>query len=176
MTEESKYFIDSKQFYDRMIALISPQLGELINAVSSQEELNKYYIEIPDPNYVDLSINDIASLVARSSNVYGRTARFAGIARAQYKLLEAKYKRVYKANRVGKNEAEREAAAAAASDSEYMALSSVEALVQVAESMELAARISSESARKLMDKMQAMQIASARGEKGYFSEQDFSTF
>ena len=167
---------NTKDFFEKIASLVAPQLNELINAISSQEELNKYYIEIPDPNYVDLTMNDIASLVARSSNVYGRAARFAGIARSQYKLLEAQFKRVYKANRVGKNEAEREAAAAAAADAEYMALAAVEAVVQLAESMELAARISSESARKLMDKMQAMQIATAREEKGYFSEKDFSLF
>ena len=90
---------------------LNPQLQEIVNAFSKSEDLDKYFIEIPDANYIDLTINDLASLVARSSNVYGRAARFAGIARAQYKLLEARYKRVYKANRVGKNEAEREAAA-----------------------------------------------------------------
>lgn len=161
---------------EKIPSIIGPQIEELVRAISSQDELAKYYIEIPDPNYVDLSLNDIASLVARSSNVYGRSARFAGFARAQYKLLEAQYKRVYKANRIGKNESEREAAAAAAADQQYIALTSMEAVVHLAESMELAARISSESARKLMDKMQSMQVASAREDKGFFSEKDFSTF
>lgn len=172
----NNHSVNTKDFFDKISNMIAPQLQELINAISSQEELNKYYVEIPDPNYVDLSINDIASLVARSSNVYGRSARFAGIARSQHKLLEAQYKRVYKANRIGKNEAEREAAAAAAADSEYTSLAAVEAVVELAESMELAARISSESARKLMDKMQAMQVASAREEKGFFSEKDFTPY
>jgi hypothetical protein len=168
--------LPSRDLLSKLAVFLNPQLEELIKTFSSKEETEKYYVEIPDTNYVDLTIADIASLVARSSNVYGRAARFAGIARAQYKLLEAQYKRIYKANRVGKNEAEREAAAAAAADDQYVALSAVEAVVQLAESMELAARISSESARKLMDKMQSMQVAMARGEKGYFSEEDFSTF
>ena len=171
----SSYSI-SKQFLEKVPNIIGPQVEEFISAISSKEELDKYYIEIPDPNYVDLSFNDVASLVARASNIYGRAARFAGFARAQYKLLEAQYKRIYKANRIGKNEAEREAAAAAASDEQYVALMTMESLVHLAESMELAARISSESARKLMDKMQSMQVASAREEKGFFSEKDFSTF
>lgn len=155
---------------------LNPQLQEIVNAFSKSEDLDKYFIEIPDANYVDLTINDLASLVARSSNVYGRAARFAGIARAQYKLLEARYKRVYKANRVGKNEAEREAAAIAAAEKEYMALTAVESVVQLAESMEAAARISSESSRKLIDKVQNMQIATAREDKGFLSDKDFSTF
>ena len=155
---------------------LNPQLQEIVNAFSKSEDLDKYFIEIPDANYVDLTINDLASLVARSSNVYGRAARFAGIARAQYKLLEARYKRVYKANRVGKNEAERESAAIAAAEKEYMALTAVESVVQLAESMEAAARISSESSRKLIDKVQNMQIATAREDKGFLSDKDFSTF
>jgi len=155
---------------------LNPQLQEIVNAFSKSEDLDKYFIEIPDANYVDLTINDLASLVARSSNVYGRAARFAGIARAQYKLLEARYKRVYKVNRVGKNEAEREAAAIAAAEKEYMALTAVESVVQLAESMEAAARISSESSRKLIDKVQNMQIATAREDKGFLSDKDFSTF
>ena len=155
---------------------LNPQLQEIVNAFSKSEDLDKYFIEIPDANYVDLTINDLPSLVARSSNVYGRAARFAGIARAQYKLLEARYKRVYKANRVGKNEAEREAAAITAAEKEYMALTAVESVVQLAESMEAAARISSESSRKLIDKVQNMQIATSREDKGFLSDKDFSTF
>jgi hypothetical protein len=98
------------------------------------------------------------------------------MARAQYKLIEGRYKKVYKANRVGKNEAEREANALEAADSEYMALVTSEAIVNLAESMESAARISSESTRKLLDKAQSMQIASSRESKGYYSESDFSTY
>lgn len=161
---------------DNLAKFLDPQLKEVVASIASANEIEKYYIDIPDVNYVDLTIYDLASLVARSSNVYGRAARFAGIARAQYKILEGKYKRVYKANRVGKNEAEREANAIEAAQEEYMALVAVEAIVQLAESMETAARISSESARKLMDKVQSMQVASAREDKGFFSEKDFKVF
>jgi len=102
---------------------LNPQLEELVSTFSNPIDLEKYYVEIPDSNYVDLTIN-----------------------------------------------------AAAAADQQYVALAAVEAIVQLAESMELAARISSESARKLMDKVQSMQIASSREEKGFLLERDFSTF
>lgn len=161
---------------DNLSKFLDPQLKEVVEAIASNNEIQNYYIDIPDMNYVDLTVYDLASLVARSSNVYGRAARFAGIARAQYKILEAKYKRVYKASRVGKNEAEREANGINAAQEEYMALTAVEAIVQLAESMEAAARISSESARKLMDKVQSMQIASAREDKGFLQEKDFKVF
>jgi hypothetical protein len=42
--------------------------------------------------------------------------------------------------------------------------------------MEGAARIASESARKLLDKAQSMQIASSREEKGSYLDSDFSTY
>jgi hypothetical protein len=42
--------------------------------------------------------------------------------------------------------------------------------------MELAARIASESSRKLIDKIQSMQVASVREEKGYFNDKDFNTY
>lgn len=171
MDNESTSFL-----LDNLAKFLDPQLKEVISAIASNNEIQNYYIEIPDVNYVDLNIYDLASLVARSSNVYGRAARFAGIARAQYKILEGRYKRVYKANRIGKNEAEREANAIEAAQEEYMAFVAVEAIVQLAESMETAARISSESARKLMDKVQSMQVASQREEKGFFSEKDFEVF
>jgi len=161
---------------DNLSKFLDPQLKEVISAIASQDSIKEYYIDIPDVNYVDLDVYDLASLVARSSNVYGRSARFAGIARAQYKILEGKYKRVYKANRIGKNEAEREANAINAAEEEYMALVAVEAVVQLAESMETSARISSESARKLMDKVQSMQVASAREDKGFLTEKDFKVF
>ena len=155
---------------------LDPQILEVISSIANEESIKNYYIDIPDVNSVDLSIYDLASLVARSSNVYGRAARFAGIARAQYKIMEGRYKRVYKSNRIGKNEAEREAAAISAATDEYTALTAIEAVVELAESMESAARISSESARKLMDKVQSMQVASAREEKGFLNDNDFRTY
>jgi hypothetical protein len=95
------------------------------------------------------------------------------MARANHKLIEGKYKAVYKKNRIGKNEAEREASAMNAAEEQYQALVIAESIVNLAESMETSSRIASESARKLMDKVQSMQIATAREEKGFYSEKDF---
>lgn len=155
---------------------IDPQIKEVVEAYASGEKDNLYFIHIPDMDVVDLTISDLASLVARSSNVYGRVTRFAGMARAHLKIIEGRYKKVYKSNRVGKNEAEREANALEAAENEYMAMVTAEAIVNLAESMESAARISSESCRKLIDKVQSMQIASAREDKGFYSDSDFSTY
>lgn len=155
---------------------IGPQIEEIVSAYTSKNDDSLYFITIPDVDTLDLGLHEMASLVARTSNVYGRVARLAGMARAQYKLIEGSYKKVYKANRVGKNEAEREANALEAAENEYTALITAEAIVNLAESMEVAARIASESARKLIDKIQSMQVASSREEKGYFNEKDFQTY
>jgi len=155
---------------------LNPQIQEVINSYVAKGSDNPYFVEIPEEDVIDLGLDKLASLVARTSNVYGRAARFAGMARANYKIIEGKYKKVYKSSRVGKNEAEREAAAMEAAETEYSALITCEAIVNLAESLENSARIASESARKLMDKVQSMQVASAREAKGYYSESDFQTY
>jgi hypothetical protein len=155
---------------------LNPQIQEVINSYVSKGLGNPYFVEIPEEDVIDLGLDKLASLVARTSNVYGRAARFAGMARANYKIIEGKYKKVYKSSRVGKNESEREAAAMEAAETEYSALITCEAIVNLAESLENSARIASESARKLMDKVQSMQVASARESKGYYSENDFQTY
>lgn len=155
---------------------IGPQIQDLISAYASGGKDSEYFITIPDVDTLDLGIHEMASLVARTSNVYGRVARLAGMARAQYKIIEGSYKKVYKANRVGKNEAEREANALEAAENEYTALITAEAIVNLTEAMETAARVASESSRKLIDKIQSMQVASAREEKGFYSDRDFNTY
>lgn len=161
---------------DLLSEFIDPQIKEVVEAYANGSKDSEYFISIPDINTIDLTISELASLVARSSNVYGRVTRFAGMARAYYKLVEGRYKKVYKTNRVGKNEAEREANALEAAENEYTALITVEAIVSLAESMETAARVASESCRKLMDKAQSIQIASLREDKGFYSESDFNTY
>lgn len=165
-----------QKLHDLLNEFLGPQLQEIIIAYADKNNASKYFVVIPEADTVDLGFENIASLVARTSNVYGRAARFAGIARAQYKIFEGNYKRIYKANRVGKNEAEREAAAMEAAEAEYTALTTCEAIVSLAESIEASARIASESARKLMDKIQSMQVASFREEKGSYKESDFSIY
>lgn len=163
-----------EKLQELLTEFLTPQLKEVIDAYASAN--SNYFVEIPEVDVIDLGIEKIASLVARTSNVYGRASRFAGMARAQYKIMEGNYKKVYKANRIGKNEAEREASAISAAEDEYTALVTCDAIVSLAESIEASARIASESARKLMDKMQSMQIASYREEKGSYMDSDFSTY
>jgi hypothetical protein len=161
---------------DLLSEFLSPQITEILDAYGSGASAEQYFVNIPESDAVDMTLSDLASLVARTSNVYGRVTRFAGMARAYYKICEGRYKKVYKSNRTGKNEAEREANALEAAEEQYTAMVTAESVVQLAESMEGAARIASESARKLLDKVQSIQIASYREEKGSYSDSDFSTY
>lgn len=165
-----------EKLQDLLSEFLGPQVQEVVLAYGEKSNYSKYFIEIPDSDTIDMGIDALASLVAKTSNAYGRAARFSGMAKANYKIVEGRYKKKYKSSRVGRNEAEREAAAMGAAEEEYSSLVTCEAIVNLAESMESAARIASESARKLIDKAQAMQIASARENKGYYAEEDFSTY
>lgn len=151
--------------------LNNAEISEMVEAISSPAGSDKsFFIEIPDANSVDLHVDDLASLVARTSNTYGRAARFAGKAKAVCKVAEGRYKHKFKISRKGRNEAEREQAGMEAAQDEYLTLTMAEALVELAESMESAARIASESARKLYDKVSNINTAYNREMKSNVNE------
>lgn len=155
--------------------LLGPQLAEIAKVISNKE----YLIEIPDTDHIDLGVDEVASLVARTSNNFGRIARFAGMARAEAKLAKGRYERKVKRMKGAsglKNEAERDAYAMEHCESEHAAMVTAEAIAEMTDSMELAARIASESARKILDKVSNMSMASQRESKGYFKEGDFRTY
>ena len=137
---------------------------------------NSAFIELPEPGLVDLQVEDLMSLVARTSNTYGRIARFAGMARANYKLAEGRYKRKYKqglGQSQGRNKESREADAVAYANDEAVELDALESILELAEAQETAARIASESARKLLDKVQAILMAARREGAGHPKESDY---
>lgn len=160
-----------------LIEILGPELEQIISLiVADPGSVGSSFIEMPTTSTVDLTVNDLMSLVARTSNNYGRIARFAGIARAHYKIAEGRYKRKYKAALGGsaKNAQEREANAIAAAEKEFIEVSTLEAIIELAEAQEVAARIASESSRKLLDKVQAIQIANSREEKGWHAEENYT--
>lgn len=152
--------------------LLGPELTEITKVVSSSSD---YLIKLPEAYDIDLTLEDLASLVARTSNAFGRLARFAGMARAEAKLARGRYERKFKRARSGKNEAERTANAMGDAVLEHTAMVTAEAIAEMADAMEGAARISSESARKIFDKATNMGIASRREQHGSYQEKDYSS-
>ena len=160
-----------------LIEILGPELEQIISLIISDPgSAGSSFIEMPTSSTVDLTVDDLMSLVARTSNNYGRIARFSGIARAHLKLAEGRYKRKFKSALGGtaKNAQEREANAMTTAEKEFIEVSTLEAIIELAEAQEIAARIASESARKLLDKVQAIQIASSREEKGWHQEKDYT--
>lgn len=147
-----------------------PYLSELHDVLRER----RYVLEIPD---IDAPIEEIFSAVARTSNAYGHMARLAGIARANAKLARGDYERKFKRARGnGANEAQRAANAMEECKDEHIRMTTAEAFAEAAEGWENALRVASESARKILDKVQAMQMASNRESHGAYRESDFRPY
>lgn len=150
-------------------------LHSQLNTIPSLAADEGLIVRLPDVDTVELSVEDLASLVARTSNTYGRLSRLAGMARANAKLAKGRYDYTVKSAKVdGKNESERRAKTAELASSVHEALIEAEALVQLVEGLENAARVASESARKIFDKVEAMYKAAQREDRGHYQEGDFT--
>jgi len=149
-------------FFEAFESYLRPEIRTIIKAVKEGLNSSEWAIQIPDPNSIDLTIHDLGSLVAQTANHYGRMARLAGIAQAQLKLSDAKYKRSFKSSKVGKNEDEREKNAIQAAHLEHLDLAIVEGAADIANALERSARVASESARKIYDKVLTQQQADGR--------------
>lgn len=155
--------------------LLSPEVRDIVKIINDPDQEN-YLVSLPDPDTVDAPLEELASLVARTSNAYGRIARFAGMAKADYKLAKGRYDRKYKRSRVGRNDAERDRAAMDACEQEHVAMTVTEAISDMADSIENAARIASESSRKMYDKASSMNFAQRREDHGSFRDRDFTPY
>lgn len=164
-----------RQIEAELYRLLTPQLRDIVNIINEPNH-NEYLVELPDPDTVDAPLEELASLVARTSNAYGRIARFAGMAKAEYKLAKGRYDRKFKQSRVGNNEAERDKRAMSECEEEHVAMTVAEAISDMADDMEQAARVASESARKMYDKAQSMSFAQRREDHGVLRDADFRPF
>lgn len=161
---------------DELSRLLSSTLAQIPTSITREPGSgNDLLIDLPDADTVDHSLEELASLVARTSNAYVRAARLAGIARAEYKLAKGRFDRKYKRSRAGRNDAERDANAMEACEDEHAALTAAEAIAELADSLEHGARVASESIRKIFGSAQHMSIGSARESVGILRDQDYSS-
>lgn len=160
---------------DELFNLLGPELREITRIIGeTRDKNNSYIIQLPETDAVDLPFEELASLVARTGNAYGRIARFAGMATAMHKLAKGRYDRKFKSSRTGNNDATRTKNAMEASADEHSEMIVAEAIKNIADQLEQAARVASESARKIFDKASAMQVGQAREDHGVFHERDFT--
>lgn len=156
---------------EKLEAALAGQLHAIVEVAADDAVL----VKLPDMSSVDLTPEQLGSMVARTSNTYGRLARLAGMARANAKLARGRYDYKFKNARAsGKNQAERTATAMESAQQEHQELIEAEALVQLIEGLENAARVGSESARKIFDKVDNMFKAAQREQRGQLQEEDFN--
>lgn len=157
---------ENYELLSRTLNNLFAQALEIISSIGLDED--QLSISIPSGREMEeMDKVALASLVAKTSNTHSKAARLAGIARAEYKLAYEAYKRKYKANKVGKNETEREASAVMATEDESERVTVAESVVAIAEGVESAARVASESARKIMDKLDQVAKSESRERSGY---------
>lgn len=154
-----------KGFDELLSQKVSWILEETLSLTDNfNDVLDNFGVQIPQGTEINYTVEDLADLVRRSSAAYEAAARMSGVVRAKYKIAEGRYKAKYKSNLIGKNTAEREREASAAARAEYNELVLVESLLELTGSVESAARIGSESARKLLDKVTDSYKGHLRGE------------
>lgn len=160
-------------------SILDPEIVSLVSKIQLQPGTSgSPFIRLPDGRE-ELSVDNIRRLVATSSNEYSQACRLAGLARAQFKLAKAAYKRKYEASLgPGKNADEREANANQKALVELEKMTLLESIVELCESIESAARVSSESSRRML--LGADQYTKAEGRVETFSDSlapsDFQTF
>lgn len=128
--------------------ILGPEIDKLVEEIQSSDNL----VKLPSVKHVDLYPPEVARLIADTSNHYSMACRLAGLARAQFKLAEGKYKLKFRTalSSGGKNSQEREANALDFAREEYEEMIMIEAVVELAESLESSYRIASESARRML--------------------------
>ena len=147
---------------------IKPKLENMVHLfMLPKSDPQSCFIEIPSGEDAELPVEELKSLVARTSNNMARAARLNGAARAVEKRAEGLFKLKYKKALAApaKNADEREANAYITAEEEYKDYVLAQSLVELGSAMETAARVSSESARKLLDKAQNANIGDYRSQQ-----------
>lgn len=143
-------------------SFLRPSVREIVRAAREGFETDEYAIHMPDPTVVDMTMEELASWVVKTSNHFGQMSRLSGVIHASLKISDSRYKRAFKTAKVGKNEDERELNAMNSSSLEHGDLTIVEAAAEIVDALERSARIASESARKVFDKALAQRTAEGR--------------
>jgi hypothetical protein len=152
-------FNKTTEISDFLDTILEPELKNILDAIHTSSG----YFKLPDESHVLESPLEVSKIVALSANKYAVATRFAGIARARYKIAEANYKYKFRTSLGdGKNASEREAKAMESAQEEYEQMILLEAIVELAESIESSCRIASESARRMLLGSQQTQYADSR--------------
>lgn len=164
MTTEKSYRV-SEQIAESYKVELNRYLKRALLPIEDPDSL---WVRIPENADIDLSVAELSRLVIVASNTFTEATRFAGMAKAELDRAEALHKQKLKEayDNEGKNAELREAIAYRNTEEQHAALMLVRQVADLAQSAELAARVASESARKLLDKAQSIQVGESRAEHG----------
>lgn len=150
---------------ENLRAELNANIKRVMDSVDSGSSL---WVRMVRSSDADLSVGELAELVILTANNYMEAARFNGMIKAELSKAEGLYKNKYKEalGKGGKNKEDREAHAVSATQEEYAAYEVIKFISEVSQASENAARISSESARKLLDKAVSVNFGEGRVNHG----------
>jgi hypothetical protein len=137
---------------ETILAYLEHQGNELEAFLAT--ETASLIVHLPEGHELDSQhVSQLASTVAASSNQYAKLARLAGVARANAKIAKGRYERKIKmGSSQGKNKEARDSEIFAQAATEHATYTYADALATLIETLLDAARIASESSRKLLDR------------------------
>ncbi len=140
---------------------LNANIQRVVDLIDSE---NSFWFRIPSSKDMDLSIEELSRYVIEAANVYTEATRFNGMVKAELAKAEGLYKKTYNEalDNPAKNAEGRIAVASVASNNEWEALQVVKYLAELSQAAENAARVASESARKLLDKSANIVIGDSR--------------
>lgn len=168
--------------YDLLGKFLDPEMEQVMKSVSSAPKFSDeetQYMVLPTSKEAHLTMPEISRLIALSANKYGNAVRLASLARAKFKISEARYKHKLKTSmNQGKNSAEREMNAINAAELEYKEMTMASVIVEICESIESANRIASESSRRMLLAAEQTQRADNRfsDNQGALKDKDFTSW
>lgn len=146
---------------DTLKAELNATLAKIMATI---EDPNSLWVQIPSSTQVDYSLAELAELVVTTANTFVAAARFNGIIKAELAKASGAYKKQFRealANDARNSEG-REAYASEVASVSWDAYQKVLYISAISDAAESAARIASESARKLLDKASQMHTGESR--------------
>jgi len=145
---------------------LEAEIDTLLKKINATNETGASLFQLPVAKDVLEDPLQISQQIAMASNAYSESVRIAGMARANFKIAEARYKYKFRTNLgTGKNAAEREAKAMDAAQQEYDEMVYLSAIVELSESIESSCRIASESARRMLLTVNQLYFAEGRSDR-----------
>jgi hypothetical protein len=165
MMTDSKPLRTLEKFSETLKSELNSSIKRVLDTADNPDSL---WIKIPDDTDADLSQDELAKIVIKTANTYIAAARFNGMIKAELGKAEGLHKQRFRTALANdaKNAEGREAIATSKTEEEWASLQLIRYIAEISEAAERAARIASESARKLLDKASNVNTGEARAHHG----------